>query len=131
MTRLSRLEIICGLAWFFSDGCWLMEWVWPCYIAGLMAVAAGAGIFWLQERKPITMLVCGADSSWLLFNILWSFGDLAQTKLHITDLDWSIVAAKCFFFIGIALYGLAFIENRGKIFDLVLRRLRLLRLLSR
>lgn len=124
MTKLERLEIICGLAWFASDGCWLMQWGTPCYLAGIVAVLSGAAIFALQPRMPVPLLICGADSAWLAFNIFWSFGDLL-------NIIWCLDVAKLLFGAGGALYLCALTVSKGSAAFLVLRRLRLLKLLSR
>ena len=117
-TPVARLEMVCGLAWFASDGCWLMLWHWPCYVAGLIAIVTAVAVFFYQERTVPAMLVCCGDTSWLFFNIAWSFGDLAE-------IDWWVTVAKVLFAVGGIFFLLAFCEGGS---DFVLRRVRLRRL---
>ncbi len=121
-TPLARLEVVCGAAWFFDDGFWLMQWRLPCYAACIIAAVFAVAIFFYVERRPVTVLVCCADTSWLAFNILWSIGDLEG----IEPLN---NAAKLLFFMGIAFFSSALLcanQVRDN-FALVLGRLRFFR----
>jgi hypothetical protein len=122
MNKLARLEVACGVAWFFDDGCWLMGWRWPCYAACVVAVGCALVIPWLVARRPVPLLVCGADSAWLAFNVLWSVGDLDEVA-------WCMVAAKFMFFVGAGFFAAAccFSDPAGGAFARVLGRLRFFR----
>lgn len=115
---VARLEMVCGLAWFASDGCWLMLWHWPCYVVGIVAVITAVAVFFYQERTLPAMLVCCGDTAWLFFNIAWSFGDLAE-------IGWWITVAKVLFFVGGIFFLAAFWEGGT---EFVLRRVKLRRL---
>ena len=119
---LARLEIICGTAWFFDDGFWLIGWRWPCYAACLVAAALAIAIPFYLPRRPVPMLVCGADTCWLGFNILWSVGDLET----IEPLN---LAAKVLFFAGAAFFAVAalYADQVRDAYALVLGRLRFFR----
>jgi len=119
---LARLEIVCGIAWFFDDGFWLMGWRWPCYTACAVAAAFAIAIPFYLPRRSVPMLICGADSCWLGFNILWSIGDLEA----IEPLNFG---AKVLFFAGGAFFAVAalFAENIRDACALVLGRLRFFR----
>lgn len=104
-TPLARFELVAGIAWFISDGSWLMLWRWPCYITGVLAVAAAIAVFFFQEERSLpAVLVAVADTSWLLFNIAWSFGEIAGA-------GWLVEVGKYLFFLGAALFVAAFWEG--------------------
>lgn len=117
-TPVARLEMVCGLAWFVSDGSWLMLWHWSCYLAGAIAVVTAIGVFFYQDRSLPAFLVCCGDTSWLFFNIAWSVGDLAS-------INWCLTLAKMLFFLGGLFFLAAFCEGGT---NFVLRRVRLRRL---
>jgi len=125
-TTLAKLEIACGLAWFFDDGMWLMQWRWPCYIACVIAMIFGLLIQFKTPKRPVPQIMCLADNGWLLCNVLWSIGDLE-------NINAGILAAKIAFFWACLCFILAFTVSDAKrtVFDLVLRRLRLLQSLGR
>jgi hypothetical protein len=114
-TPVARLEMACGLAWFVSDGSWLMLWHWPCYIAGAIAVLTAIAVFFFQDRTLPAILVCCGDTAWLFFNIAWSVGDLAE-------ISWCITLAKVLFALGAVFFLGAFYEGGT---EFVLRRVRL------
>jgi hypothetical protein len=125
MTRdqtLARLEVVCGTAWFFDDGFWLMQWRWPCYLACVVAAVTAVAIFFYVARRPVTLLICGADTCWLTFNILWSVGDLEGIELLNS-------AAKVLFFMGVGFFigALVCADKFRDTFALVLGRLRFFR----
>lgn len=121
---LVRIEVVCGVLWMLSDGSWLMQWQIVNLVAGILAIVCAVAIFFYQERRLVPMLVCCAGTCWLLMNVLWSVGDMAEPKI-----ESFISTAQIMFFAALFFMAAAFMASkRGQdISHLVLRRVRLLR----
>ena len=78
------------------------------------------------KRELIVVLIACADTSWLLCNVTWAVGDLSHLP------RW-LLAAKLFFFIGLALVLCAFCASdlRNKLSVLILSRLRIMKYLGK
>lgn len=122
--RLVRLEVACGVLWLLSDGTWLMGWQVANLISGIGAIICAAVIFSHVERKPVPLLVTSASTCWLLMNVLWSVGDMAQPKI-----DEFILSAQVLFFTAIACMLCAFWRSDASndVSQMILRRVRIFR----
>jgi hypothetical protein len=102
-----------------------MEWMWLTYIGSFISFVLAVAIFFYLERDILAILIAIVDTFWLLMNIFWAIFDFTQ-------LGWTHEVAKISFGIGTALFILAFMVGKPgrKIFQLVLRRFRIFKILS-
>lgn len=122
--RLEALETTTVVFWFLFDGFWLLKWQLPTVVFTLVTWVFAAAIFAYVERKAVPMLVCAADTAWLLTNSFWAFGDMPKPEV-----EWCLTTAKVFFVLGCVLFTVAFLKSGFKkaAFDLLLRRFRIMR----
>lgn len=116
------LEILCVFFWFLMDGFWLLEWKFLTYTFSVIAIAIACLMFFCIKRERVVVLIACADTSWLLFNVLWAVGDLSEIAR-------ATLAAKALFLVGGVFCLCAFLVSkaRERLHVLVLSRMRILK----